>query len=121
MKRSTVRRARSSSSRDSPTIRPARVVARPPISLRSWVITWVRSASSWASAGGLDPSRLGLRLLPQLGQDLGALGLGVLADPGGLGPGLGQLGLVLLHAASAASCAFSAFSMPPWMAAVRSA
>ena len=37
--RSTVRRARSSSSSDSPTIRPARVVARPPISLRSWVIT----------------------------------------------------------------------------------
>ena len=47
-KRSTVRCARASSSRDSPTIRLARVVARPPISLRSWAITWDRSASSWA-------------------------------------------------------------------------
>ena len=46
MKRSTVRRARSSSSSDSPTIRLASVVARPPISLRSWVSTWVRSDSS---------------------------------------------------------------------------
>ena len=53
MKRSTVRRARSSSSSDSPTIRPASVVARPPISLRSWTRTWARSASSWASAEAL--------------------------------------------------------------------
>ena len=37
--RSTVRRARSSSSSDSPTIRLANVVASPPISLRSWAST----------------------------------------------------------------------------------
>src|SRR5690606_26959108 len=39
--------------------------------------------------GGLgDAVRLGLRLLAHLGDDLGALLLGLLADAGGLGPGL---------------------------------
>jgi hypothetical protein len=44
-----------------------------------------------------DALPLGLALGAQLGLDLGALLLGLLAEPGGLVPGLGQLRTILLQ------------------------
>ena len=122
MKRSTVRRARSSSSRLSPDdaagergghatdlvaeLRHDLGALRLQLGLRL----------------GADAVRLGLGLLAHLGQDLAALGLGVLADAGRLAARLGQLRRGTAPARPAASAwARSAFSMPPWMASVRSA
>ena len=90
MKSATSLRWRASSRSESWTTRSASVVASSPISLRSARIACCRSVGDALLGGGehlLDPR---LRLAARLFDDLGALGLRLLAQPGGLTPGLGQ-------------------------------
>ena len=101
--RSTTRLLRSSSSRDSPTIRPASEVARVPTSARSEVSACWRSASIWAWACSLTRCCLDLGLLAGLGDDRVALLAGLLADARGLLAGVRDLGLELRLGARAPS------------------
>ena len=86
-----MRRCLASSVSDSPTTRLARSTASPPTSALS---DWMRLLAVGLDLGvrRLDQAAaLGLRLLAHLGDDLRALLPRLLAQPGGLVPGLGQL------------------------------
>src|SRR5204863_2460844 len=68
-----------------------------------------------------DPPRLLVRPLPQLGDDLGALRFGVLADAGRLLAGLLELGVVLLECRLGRRLRLLGLGDASSMAAVRSA
>ena len=72
-------------------------MASAPTSARSEVSACWRSASICAFAASVSAPRLGLGLRAHLGDDLGALFPGLLAQPRGLVPGLGELLPVLLE------------------------
>ncbi len=84
-----------SSSSDSPTMRPASEVASAPTSARSEVTACWRSASIWVLRVLDDARRLGLRLLAHLRDDRRTLLARLLADAGGLVPGVAELLLEL--------------------------
>ena len=95
-KRSTTRVLRSSSSRLSPTMRPASVVASVPTSLRSEVSGCLPLGGDLRLRVLLDPVGLDDRGVTRLGDDLAPLLAGLLADAGGLLASVGELRLVLL-------------------------
>ena len=101
-------------------MRLARSVDRRPTSPRSETIACWRSASICLCAVSVMRAA-SVGLLPQLGDDLRALRLGVLPDAGGLLTGLVELGVVLLQRGLGLAWASSALFMPPSIAAVRSA
>ena len=116
------RRCRASSSSDSPTILDASSVASVPTSPAQLDHRLLALGLDLLLGGRGDPVRLGLRLLAHLRDDLAPWVRASSRILGRLGAGVRELAAgTPLSAAAASAWAASAFSMPPSIAAVRSA
>ncbi len=119
--RSTTRDCRAESSRDSPTILPARSVASRPTSLRSETTACWRSASIWRWA----PSTI--RVASECALSRTSVAIAAASARASSRIWLASVrasascALYSASAASASFCAFSASSMPPSIEATRSA